>query len=307
MNMQAAVLPPHLPGCAPVNPPPLLKAVAKEFLDAKALSAKKGYLASLKYYLSDLIWLYGEVPLSSVTSAMVQQALTIQERPGSSERTVLGGIRMLFIWSRDQGYLPADVLTAAELVRVDLAVNPSPILRPAALQTLLAHAGDTELRLAIVLWSFAGLQHPDLMRLCWENIIPGRSICLDPKPGKRFTVSVVIRPVLEAWLSPFYGSRGRVIRSKDVRRRFRLLARSLGIPCDPQMLCRSFRAYSRALKGDAEPAIAGNGSNTTKLHYALVRVASRAEAEEFFALTPDRVGIADWAAMVAEHPAKSGV
>lgn len=304
MNMQPAVIPLHTPEPPPHSPAPLLKVVAKEFLDTKALFADKSYFASLKYYLSALISLHGEIPLPSVTSAMVRQALTVRERPRSSERTMLVGIRMLFNWSRDQGYLPEGVPTVAELVTVDLTEDPPPILRPSGIAALLAHAGDIELRLAIVLWSFAGLQHADLMRLDWENITPGRSICLSPKPGKRFTVSVVLRPVLEAWLSPFYDSRGKVIRSKDVRRRFRSLARSLGIPCEPRMLCRSFRAYSQALRANAEPTSPADGPNTRKLHHGLVKLASRAEAEEFFALTPARVGIADWPGMAAAYLAE---
>lgn len=198
---------PHLQESAPLIPSPLLKEAAREFLGAKASSIRKQYLAQFEYSLRDLISSFGDLPVSSVTPGMVNQALSARKRSPSTSKTMLAGMRSFFSWSRDQGYLPPTAPTAAELITIKVVtVNPLPILRPSAIEALLTSTDDLELRLAIAFWSFAGIHYGDLTRLCWEDIVPGRSICLKADPGKFDTVWVSIRPVLNAWLRPFYCS-----------------------------------------------------------------------------------------------------
>ncbi len=262
-----------------------LEQVADRYLKGKALEADKHYISTVKFYLRDLILSSGTVPIDIVNGGMIQQVILGRDYQPSTQKAVLKAIQTFFRWSRSQGYLPMGVPTAADSITVQIPHVSLPILSPDLMMRLLWCANDVSFRVAIALRIFSDLDHSDLPGLDWPNFTPGRTILIKPGKTAPFGRLVPIRPVLDAWLHPFYGQRGSVFSSADFRR-FRRLARKQRVVCDARILRRSYLAYASAFSGRSRPSHS---------------LATPDLAREYFSLTPARIGIGNWPEMVAEY------
>jgi hypothetical protein len=272
-----------------------LKNVAGEFLDERAALESSKNFYWLEYSLRDLVSGYGHLAIGNVTSGMIQQALHARNLTADTTKWILSGIKGFFWWSRDNAYLPPGP-TAADSIQIQIQVplQRSPIVRPIELRMILAAESPVGLKVALTMWSFAGLGFKQSARAQWENVVPGRAILLKPKAGVRLANTVPIRRVLDAWLRPFYGCSGPLLCVRSLQPRTRLHGRMLGVRCHSCILRRSFHAYSAALSGQV---IAG----WYQRHAVQPTVG---DAREYFSLTPERVGLKNWPEMVAAYLAE---
>lgn len=293
-----------LPKRRPIGPPATgpqipLQDVAGRFLDEKALHVTPQHLYMIEYPLRDLSSGFGQVPIGSVTGPMIRQALFAREREPYTNKLVLQRIRNFFDWARMEGFLPPGP-TSADLVQIDFHLDLLPIVQPEELRALLAGGDEVELRLAVALWSFAPLRYSESRRATWENVLPGRLIRLVPDSLRSRGLILPMRPVLDAWLQPYYGAQGPILLSSgDLHPRCRHLGRMQGVKWNPSTLRRSGCAYAMALGGTARktPGLRG--------YKRLGGLPEAAKAREFFSLTPEKVGLVNWPQLVAEHLAKS--
>ena len=145
----------------------------------------------------------------------------------------------------------------------------------------------------MVLWSFAGLNNRQVNRLEWKHVVPG-TILTSPKNPNHFVPATRVRPVLDEWLRPFYGCHGPVVSYQYLRMRCRQHARMLGIRAKASMLRRSFQAYSRLLRPQ-------RGVKVALFRNGLGGAPTPAQAQEFFSLTPEKVGLTNWLELIADY------
>jgi hypothetical protein len=288
----------------PQSTVPLAQAVQK-FLKEKEPFCGKNYLQMLVWVLSKVRATLGNLPIGKVTAAQISKVVHAPGLHPRAQKHRAIAIKTFFNWSRSQGYLPSRRPTPAHTVDVRIPKFVPKILSPAELKNLLAGTQDMEVLLSIVLSAFTGIRLGELERLRWNHIAPGKRIYLGPETGVRFERSLPILPVLDAWILPFYGSQGTVISSMTVRHKLHRFARVLGVPWKHIGLRISFCAYRLAQTGNlAKVAIETEGPGF--ILRELVHRVTGPEAEEFFSLTPEAVGIKNWNAIVAKYLKKRG-
>ncbi|HZR17842.1 MAG TPA: hypothetical protein VFE51_10990 [Verrucomicrobiae bacterium] len=282
---------------------PTVGQAAREFLRIRSLDASPRHHVNLEYSLRDLVALFGQVPIMAVGSSMIQRALQATQRSIYTNKVLLKSLRLFFAWCRDQGYLACGP-TAAELVRINTPNSPLQIVHPHELKRVLAAEAEVDLRLGIAFWGFAGIGYGTLYRLKWENIVPGRAIVPKPEHGKAFVNPVQIRPVLDAWLAPFYGRKGPVVTQKYLAKQCRLHSKMVGVHFDARTLCRSFWVFSSLLAGMQPTApMSFPGVTAPVVYNHSPALPSLADARDYFGLTPDAVGLPDWPAIVRQYQA----
>jgi hypothetical protein len=278
---------------------PLSQAV-QEFLKEKQPFCGKNYLRTLDWVLSKCRATLGNLPIGKVTAAQISKVVRAPGLHPRAQKQRAIVIKTFFNWSRSQDYLPSGRPTPAHTIDVRIPKFVPKILSPAELKNLLAGTQDVEVLLSIVLPVFTGIRLGELERLRWNHIAPGKRIYLGPETGVRFGRSLPILTVLDAWVRPFYGSQGTVISSMTVRHKLHRLARVLGVPWKHNGLRISFCAYRLAQTGNLAKTVIETGRPAFVLR-ELVHGVTGAEAEEFFSLTPEAVGIKNWTTIVAKH------
>ena len=164
------------------------------------------------------------------------------------------------------------------------------ILTPAQFERLL-NAADERLRPALVIGGFAGLRPAELHRLTWDAVnLEERHVSVSAKTSK--TASRRLVPICDnllAWLLTAPKRIGPVLPVSDaIGRGLSLAAReAAGIKKWPaDALRHSWVSYRFALTGDAARTAGEAGHDVAVLHKHYRALATRAEAERWFAIIP---------------------
>jgi integrase len=274
-----------------------LAELAQRFLQTAPTPGQCNNLAPI----SRLVAQIGQMPIGQVTSSHVQQVLTHYH--SCSQRFYLANFKRFFRWCQDEGYLPLNLPNPAGSIRIMIPAAPNPqVLTPAELRKLLAGTTDVEVQLWLALSAFAGLRTGEIERLSWDSIEPGRHIYLRRQLSNSGKArQVPIRPVLDAWLKPFYGSHGPAVKSRTVPQRLCRVIRTLALDLRRNMLRHSCLAYRYRLAADSTRICLEMGLHATLFNLHRLVPVTKADAQEFFSLTPEVVGIQDWPALVAEY------
>jgi integrase len=277
-----------------------LSEVADEFLHTRPVAETRD--PELVYAVVAMANWLGSFRIDRVTFSDLQAALRCSHPVPQVRQRLVPGIQQLFRWSRAQGYLPAELPTPADQLEVSTPRVEPPILTFAEAKALLAGTEDVELSLASALVLFSGIRPWELEQLSWESIFPGFAIEVPLRRGQRRpTGARRVLPGLDAWLRPFYCSRGPVISPRTLRRRLRPLPRRRGIQLKLSALRHTFEAYYLGDTGNLDRIARKLGVITAWHRHPLLRPATEAEARQFFALTPAAVGITDWPQRVAKY------
>lgn len=278
--------------------------LAQKFLEAAPTLGQHRSLAPMLYSSSRLVAQIGHVPIGQVTTAQVLQLLTNHQ--SRSQKFHLTNLKRFFRWCQAEGYLPANKPIPTAPIHLKI---PAPakleILSSSELRRLLSGTKDVEILLWLALAAFAGLRTAEIQNLSWESIEPGKRIYLRPElsmAGKGRRVAML--PVLDAWLQPFYGSRGLVVKSRTVKRRLALLIRAHGLVLRPNMLRHACCAYRYRATGDSANICLEMGLYPALVNRHHLLPVTKADALEYFSLTPKAVGVQDWPALVSEYQLK---
>jgi hypothetical protein len=267
--------------------------VVKQFLAANENCGEPEYVSSLRYRLRKFVRTLGKLPIGSITRPQLNAIIGGRRRTMLMEGSV---IETFFDWSRSRGFLPLDQPTAADQLRVQFTPSkPRLLATPLEIKKLLVHSPDMQKTLWIVFSVFAGLGDFELDALRWEWIKPGEGIQIPQCcQGVR-----VILPVLDAWIRPFYGSQGKVFSSGANRYTVRDFARRINVRLC-QNLWHCYCVYRLADPINLRQTAREKGYDDPRYFGRFFfHPVTLAEAQHFFSLTPEAVGITAWPEKVA--------
>ena len=263
------------------------------------ITSSPHYVRVLRRTLQKLARGTGAIPIGNLTTAQIRAIVLDPQLRLSGRRRYLFIIQNLLRWCRNHGYLPKGRPTAADAIHLDKPVRATRIVTATELKALFAGANDVEMCLVLALVAFAGLRRGELEQLSWEDIQPGNSVAPNAT-SISYRRLVQMFPVLDAWLRPFYGSRGRVV-SGNSHRRITRLAIKLNIPWSGNIFRRSFAAHASVLSGNPKTAAQQLGVPFEHWHLMFPGSVSLPAAGEYFGLTPEAVGILTWPELVAAY------
>lgn len=282
-----------------------LQLLADNFLEttgqATHTAVRKEYFRVIGFVLSDFISDVGNIPVGKVTTPQIQRVVCQPERNGRSRKRHLCVLKRFFSWARSEGYLDAGQPTPADPLHVAVLAHEPAIVTPNDLRMLLASTKDVESLLYLAISAFSGMRRGELERLSWDDIQPGQCIVMRPAMTLvRARRLVPILPVLDAWLRPFYGSKG-LIFSCRVPQKAHQLARTQGVVLGSGTLRNSFWTYRVTATNNPNQTAIEMGRSPAVFLRRILKLVEPAAAAEFFSLTPHAVGLMNWPEMVARY------
>jgi integrase len=204
-------------------------------------------------------------------------------------------VAMFLRWCARQDYLPAThrLLEADAMQMEQLDAGPTDFYRPAELRALL-EAADGPMRAVIALQGLAGLRLEEALRLTWGNVfgIPGHIEITAQNAKTRRRRLVEICPALAAWLEPSRRMEGRVASQTATLNSyvsaFSRLRESLKIPSRRNGMRHAFCTYHFALHSNENLTAAQAGNSPAMIHGHYKGLATRTEAEKWFAVSPSK-------------------
>jgi len=200
-------------------------------------------------------------------------------------------VKMFLKWCVRQDYLPVSHrLLEADCLATEIAdAADADFFRPAELQTLLENAG-ADLRPVIAIAGLAGLRGEEIMRLNWADVwrVEGHIEVSARNAKTRQRRLVTICPALAAWLEPFRASNGKVY-PRGVhawQHAFLNMRKSLKIPDRLNGLRHAFCTYHFALHSNENFTAAQAGNSPAMIHAHYKGLATKADAEKWFAVNP---------------------
>ena len=204
-------------------------------------------------------------------------------------------VAMLLRWCTRQDYLPQThrLFEADAMQKEQLDTAATDFYRPAELRALL-EASEGPMRAVIALQGLAGLRLEEALRLNWENVfgIPGHIEITAQNAKTRRRRLVEITPALSAWLEEFRGKQGRVwtltATLNGYVSAFSRLRGPLKIPSRRNGLRHAYCTYHFALHSNENLTAAQAGNSPTMIHGAYKGMATRNDAEKWFAVKPSK-------------------
>lgn len=201
-------------------------------------------------------------------------------------------VRAFLAWAVRRDYLsPTHRLGEAEgLLRDKANTAETAFYTPQEFRRLL-DAADDALRPLLALGGLAGLRTAELLRLDWQDVwrVPGHVEITSGKAKTRQRRLVEVAPALAAWLSPWQAHKsGPVWPGNELafHRAVVDLCASLDLPRKANGLRHSYGTYSFALAGNENAVAASMGNSPGMVHGHYRGLATRAEAESWFAVAP---------------------
>ena len=224
-----------------------------------------------------------------------------------------GAVKMFLRWCVKRDYLsPAHRLFEADSMATEAADMPElEYYRPEELQAMLERAGENpdfkELLPVMALGGLAGLRLEETLRLEWADIwrVAGHVEIKALKAKTRSRRLVEICPALAAWLETYREFDGPIFaKSKDTfHATFASLRESLEIPARRNGFRHGFCTYHFALYSNENLTAAQAGNSPAMIHQHYKGLATRAEAEKWFNVQPNRAAnIVPLTAKTAANP-----
>lgn len=269
----------------------IIRDLVCRYLDSKKSKGRSDrHIKDLRSRLSRFSDSFGDKFVSTLTTEQLDQwllGLNLSPQSVNNYRTVLNG---LFNHALKLGYTQTNPVDGID--RHSVKVAPPNILTPDQLKRLLA-ASNPLLVPYIAIGAFAGLRSAELARLDWRDVRLDRGL-LEVTAANSKTASrrlVELSDNLRAWLEACVRLNGPVMPSG-----FRKLVTSAWEVVFPSRkrdndLRNSFASYHLALHQNAAYTADQLGHRTTAVLYQHYReLVSKEEAEQYFAINPERSG-----------------
>ena len=297
-----------------------LPEVIKEFLQAKRLrNCKPETLRKLFYVLNAFSRRIHGPPLGEVTKPQIEKEIHSSKRKGRSNYTYYCELHGFFAWARRNGYLRPDLPTAMDTVEAPLFDKKDPdVIPPAIALRILRILNDPECILYLVICMFCGGRADELISVQGRNVAPSEFLGIDAKDAKkREDKRIKILPLLDQWLRPWYGREGFWFSIESIQAKIvkcikayndELKAKNSSEPpieWKHNWLRHSYSAYRLHFTGDLiGTAEECDHDPATMARYYLVKVGVD-KARQYFSITPEACGKADWEATVTAHLAQT--
>ena len=196
-------------------------------------------------------------------------------------------------WCRRRDYLAANhrLFEADGLRKEDADTGDVDYYRPAELRLMLDNAAP-EMAVIIAMQAFGGLRVQETLRLDWGDVwrVAGYMEISSAKSKTRQRRLVEICPALAAWLKPCRKKSGKVFPGgvHVYQRGFLKLRGELKIPDRRNGLRHAFCTYHFALHNNENLTAAQAGNSPSMIHAHYKGLATKAEAEKWFAVQPQK-------------------
>ena len=201
-------------------------------------------------------------------------------------------VKMFLKWCARQDYLPVTHrLLEADCLACEVAdAADADFFRPVELQTLVDNARD-DLRPVIAIAGLAGLRGEEIMRLDWADVwrVEGHIEVTARNAKTRQRRLVEICPALAAWLEPFRNNTAGMVYPAGVhafQHAYLKMRKALNIPDRLNGFRHAFCTYHFALHSNENLTAAQAGNSPTMIHAHYKGLATKADAEKWFNVTP---------------------
>ncbi len=205
-------------------------------------------------------------------------------------------VRMFLKWAVRQDYLSANhrLLESDALAHEQADTEEISFYSPKELRLLLEMAGTktafNRLLPVVALGGLAGVRLQEIIRLTWEDVfrIPGHVEISKTKSKTRSRRLVTICPALAAWIEPYRACSGLIwVKSLCLfHDEFGALRDSVKIPARRNGLRHGFVSFHFALNANENLTAAEAGNSPAMVHKNYKGLATKAEAEKWFAIAP---------------------
>jgi integrase len=279
-----------------------VSAAVKEFVDGREAETKsengkraqlsKNYFQMTKLWLG---WFEKTFPATAVCE-LTKEHLDLfmagrSHLAAKSKNHLRATVKMFLNWCIKKDYISQThrLLDADGMKRQKADSAETDFYRPAELQALLDAANDT-MRPIIALQGLGGIRLQEAQRLTWQDVFgtAGYVAISATKSKTRSRRLVEICPALAAWLEPYRQNEGQLwAQSLDTyHAAFVELRESVKIPARKNGLRHAFCTYHFALYGNENLTAAQAGNSPTVIHSAYKGLATKADAEKWFKVTP---------------------
>jgi integrase len=282
--------------------PKEIKAAVEEFIDGREhkSQSKDGKRAQLsaEYARHVAKWLreFAETYPGTMVSDLSKEHLdgymkkhtTVAAKNRNDRRQT---VKMFLNWAVRKDYLPVNhrLFEADGMAREIVEAAETDFFRPNELKGLLDNAA-TDLLPVIALGGLGGLRVEEIMRLEWADVwrVAGHVEITARNSKTRQRRLVEMCPALAEWLTPYRKATGAVW---DKRRNlyqieFSALRETLKIPARRNGLRHAFCTYHFALHANENLTAQQAGNSPTMIHAHYKGLATKAEAEKWFAAKP---------------------
>jgi integrase len=282
-----------------------IKAAVAEFLQADAprthaaegqraqLSAKYAY--NRKLQLDRFADTFQNTAVSELSKEHLDKFIgSLDDYSAKSRNHYRAAIRQFLQWAVRKDYLtPTHRLLEADAMRPERANTAAvEFYTTGEFAALLAAADDT-LRPIIAIGGLAGLRTAELLRLDWADVwrVPGHIEITAGKAKTRQRRLVKICPALAAWLEPFRKlTTGKVWVGNEntFQNNFLKFCGGARVTRKTNGLRHAFCTYHLALHSEEGETAAQAGNSPAMLHAHYKGLATKAEAEKWFNVVPNR-------------------
>ena len=290
------------------NAPTVAEIVKQLVADTVAAGRREKTTTDLRYRLGTFAKTFGTRKLSEITLNELQEWANDPTLSARSRRHMLTKLSQLFRYAERRGWCEKNI--AAYVARPDVPDGEPGFLNVEQCARLLEHAPDHDLLPYVALSLFAGIRVAELRRLRWDKVKLGEGlIIIDGMVAKTKSRRIVdLNETACAWLTLCAKRTGPVVDPINFRKRNDAMLRAArfgrtgsetkkekaaGIKLEPwpeNAMRHTAATYSYALTQDAVRVAAMLGHSPDVLHRHYRGLATKAEAERFFALRPGAAG-----------------
>ena len=268
------------------------KAVA---LPGKRPALNPVYVADTARRLNEFAKTFTGTAVADITKTHIDAFIGAYPQLSPKSRNHLRAtLRMFLGWCVRRDYLSANhrLLEAVGLQNEPQHNEAIEFYRPKELCALL-ECSSVEMRPIIALQALAGLRLQEALRLNWTEVfgIVGHVELSTSKSKTRQRRLAEICPALERWLAPYRGKKGDVATQtlNGYTASFIALRKSLKIPSRRNGLRHGFVTYHFALHANENKTSALAGNTPAMIHKHYKGLATKADAEKWFAVTPSKI------------------
>lgn len=231
---------------------------------------------------------FGTRQIADITSGMVEEWLHGLKLSPVSMGNYRRALNAIFAHALKRRAIAANPIGEVDIPEAESAIPTK--LSPKELELLL-HAARPEIRPSLAIQAFAGVRRAEMERLDWRNVdLAEDHIRVDAAIAKTSSRRIIpIPPVLAQWLALDAQKEGKIAPTPQIYRdRLEAAWRAAEMASWPSNCLRhSAATYLLAREENAERVALwlGNSPRMLKRHYDAL--ATKAEAEKWFAVTPD--------------------
>jgi integrase len=208
-------------------------------------------------------------------------------------------LRLFFTWAVRKDYLSSlHRLRDAEQMRIEHANTADVQFYTAKEFQLLLESADDHIRPVVAIAGLAGLRLSELLQLTWEDVwrVEGHVEVSRTKSKTRQRRLVEMVPTLKLWLEPHRSRKGKLwagdpafgyrANENAFHKRLNGLCEASGVKRKENGLRHSFCTYHFAAYSNEGLTAAQAGNSPAMVHGHYKGLATRAEAEAWFAVAP---------------------